>query len=96
MFKCPHCHQKSITFFQKFGLVLNAKNRNHRCQKCSGFVTASFPLTMLMLPFVAIPLLILYTKFERLWQSDFIGATTFFFITISVLTFLVPLKKLTR
>lgn len=93
MFKCPHCHHKSITFFQKFNLILDSKNRDHRCRDCGGLVAVSFVLIMLLLPVIAIPLVFI-CNYESLLGSDFIAVLIIFFGTISAITFLVPLKKL--
>jgi predicted RNA-binding Zn-ribbon protein involved in translation (DUF1610 family) len=94
MFKCPHCNQKSISFAQKFNLVLNSRNKDYRCKKCGKLVTVSFGSILLLLPVTVILLMIIYFNYLDFLHSNFIGAMVLFFGTVSVITFLVPLKKL--
>lgn len=96
MFKCPHCQHKSITFFQKFNLVLNTKNRDYRCKKCGGLVAVSFGLTLLLTLLISILLIGIYFNLNKLLRSNFGGAMIIFFGTISSITFLVPLKKIRK
>lgn len=96
MFECPHCHKTSISFTQKFNLVLHGRNRDYRCKKCGNLVTVSFGLTLISIPAILIPLMIIYDKYLEFVHSNFIGAMILFFGTISVITLFIPLKELKR